>query len=168
MPRGAVSLKWRGITGRGPIRNCSQNFTSRFLVVPYHPAPFAILLGSDSIKEHGLLYSSFFIAKKSSLRVLGLPREVEPTEIGEHSASTFRFITDRSVEPSHEDLIAENQKAKEENEKLRATQKAERAARKRRVRLQDSAGVPPLPVRTDSQLSIVSPLQPQAAAEGIE
>jgi hypothetical protein len=75
IPCGAVNLTWRGITGRGPILNCSQNFKARFLVVGSHcPAPFAILIGSETIKEYGLLKTTFLMGgKRNSDRVIELP-----------------------------------------------------------------------------------------------
>jgi hypothetical protein len=78
-PCGAVNLTWRGITGRGPILNSSQNFKTRFLVVGNHcPAPFAILIGSNTIKEHRLLSSPLLIgAKRNSGRVVELPRKLK-------------------------------------------------------------------------------------------
>lgn len=74
-PCGAINLTWRGITGRGPIRNCSQNFKTRFLVVGSHcPAPFAILIGSETIKELGLLKATLLVGgKQNSGRVVELP-----------------------------------------------------------------------------------------------
>jgi hypothetical protein len=78
---GAVNLTWRGIPG-GQVRNCSRNFKMRFLVIDSEPAPFQILIGSESIWKCGILQAPIFMLKHHHRSIVGLPRETEAKDNG--------------------------------------------------------------------------------------
>jgi hypothetical protein len=67
---GVVNLTWRGIPGQHG--NCSRNFKMRFLVLDTEPAPFQILIGSESIWKCGILQAPIFMAKPGG-EIVGLP-----------------------------------------------------------------------------------------------
>jgi hypothetical protein len=77
---GAVNLTWRGVPGR-QVRNCSRNFKMRFLVIDSEPAPFQVLIGSESIWKYGILQAPIFMLKQQR-NIVGLPRETEVKDDG--------------------------------------------------------------------------------------
>jgi len=82
---GAVNLTWRGVPGR-QVRNCSRDFKMRFLVIDYEPAPFQILIGSESIWKCGILQAPIFMLKHQR-NIVGLPRETVVKDDGGELAS---------------------------------------------------------------------------------
>jgi len=97
---GAVNLTWRGVPGQ-KVRNCSRNFKMRFLVIDYEPAPFQILIGSESIWKFGILQAPIFMIKHQR-NIIGLPRETEIKDDGgelaiNQSSNHFANIKFRTI-----------------------------------------------------------------------